>query len=244
MNTHLIMPMGGAGSRFYKNGYIQPKPLIKINEKPFFYWAVMSIMKFVNIADLTFVVLQQHISDFEIDKKIKNYFPYAEIKVLSEILPGPVFTSLKGIEEIDDNAPIIFNDCDHMFKCTEINNLLKADFFEIDGALLTFESCESQFSYVSYDRNGRITGTVEKQVVSNRAICGAYVFKNAETFKRASDIYIKNCPYKECFMSGLYNVMCTKGMVIKDYLLDFHVEFGTPEEYKAAKQSEYFKDLL
>ena len=47
MQPHLIMPMGGAGSRFYKNGYMQPKPLIEINGKPFLYWATMSIKKYV-----------------------------------------------------------------------------------------------------------------------------------------------------------------------------------------------------
>lgn len=30
------MPMAGAGSRFYKNGYTLPKPLIEIAGKPFF----------------------------------------------------------------------------------------------------------------------------------------------------------------------------------------------------------------
>ena len=34
--VHLIMPMGGAGSRFYKNGFKMPKPLIEINGYPFY----------------------------------------------------------------------------------------------------------------------------------------------------------------------------------------------------------------
>ena len=33
---HLIMPMGGKGSRFSENGFSIPKPLIIINDKPFF----------------------------------------------------------------------------------------------------------------------------------------------------------------------------------------------------------------
>jgi len=41
----------------------------------------------------------------------------------------------------------------------------------------------------------------------------------------------------------MYNVMCGRGMEIKDFLLDFHVEFGTPEEYEKAKGSPYFEDL-
>lgn len=243
MRPHLIMPMGGAGSRFYKNGYMQPKPLIEIQGKPFLYWATMSITKFVEIQELTFVVLQQHIDDFQIDKTIKEYFPDAQVEVLEKILPGPVFTSLKGVENITDNAPIIFNDCDHMFKCSAINEILESGHIDFDGGLLTFESTEPQFSYVVYNEAYDIIGTIEKKVMSNHAICGAYIFRNAELFRSIADEYIKDCPYNECFISGIYSVMCKKGLKVKDYLLDFHVEFGTPEEYKKAKNSEYFKEI-
>ena len=52
------MPMGGAGSRFFNNGFIIPKPLIEINQRPFFYWATQSITNFVEVEDITFVVLK------------------------------------------------------------------------------------------------------------------------------------------------------------------------------------------
>ena len=45
---HLILPMAGRGSRFFKNGFVCPKPLIEINGKPFFYWAARSVEKFVD----------------------------------------------------------------------------------------------------------------------------------------------------------------------------------------------------
>ena len=93
---HLVMPMGGAGSRFYKNGYMQPKPLIEIHGKPFLYWSTMSIMKYIDVKDLTFVVLEQHIKEFQIDRVIYSFFQDAKIKVISEVLPGPVFTALHG----------------------------------------------------------------------------------------------------------------------------------------------------
>jgi len=243
MKPHLIMPMGGAGSRFYKNGYMQPKPLIDINGKPFFYWATLSIKKFIDISDLTFVILQQHIDEFKLDSIIREYFPYARICVIPEVLPGPVFTALKGITNISDREPIIFNDCDHMFRCSSLNEKLANGEFNEDGALLTFESNEPHFSYVQYDGD-IITGTVEKNVVSNHAICGAYVFKSAELFKQMASDYVKDCPYSECFMSGIYNVMCQKGLIIKDYILDYHVEYGTPKEYEKAKNSVYFADLI
>ena len=241
MKVHLVMPMGGAGSRFKVNGFEMPKPLIMIKNKPFFYWATMSIKKYVDLEDLTFVVLRDHVNKFNIDKEILNYFSEAKIIIIEEVLPGPVFTSLTGIKNINDNLPIIFNDCDHMFKCSEINNLLNVKEMSIDGGLFTFESNKPQYSYIKYDINNKIVGTVEKKVVSNHSICVAYLFKNVNIFRRIANEYIDNCPYNECYMSGLYSIMCEKGMIVKDYLLDFHLEFGTPEEYELAKESKYFQ---
>lgn len=239
MKPHLIMPMGGAGSRFQKNGYTIPKPLIEIQGKPFFYWAAMSIYKFIDVEDIIFVVLKEHVEKFVIDKKIKEFFPKAEIITIPNILPGPVYTSMAGVENINDDTPVIFNDCDHMFRCENLEALMQKEKLEADGILLTFESNKDCYSYVKYDEN-KIVGTVEKKVVSNHAICGAYVFKNKYTFLDSAKKYILNCPYNESFMSGVYNILCDNHKSVIDYLLDFHVEFGTPEEYKEAQTSKYF----
>ena len=58
---HLIMPMGGGGTRFGNKGFNVPKPLIMLQGHPFFYWAVQSIVKFMDVLDITFVVLQEQI---------------------------------------------------------------------------------------------------------------------------------------------------------------------------------------
>ena len=79
---HLILPMAGRGSRFFDNGFVCPKPLIEIHGKPFFYWAARSVEKFVDCADLTFVVLEEHIRDFAIDGKIRAFWPDARIVAL------------------------------------------------------------------------------------------------------------------------------------------------------------------
>ena len=130
---HLIMPMAGGGSRFLEKGFSVPKPLIELNGKPFFYWAVQSINCYpppyvindtINIIDITFVVLKKHIDEYQIDIRIQKFFSEAKIKVIPEILPGAVCTCLVGIEDIEDDNPVIFNDCDHMFCCRELANRL------------------------------------------------------------------------------------------------------------------------
>ncbi len=241
---HLIMPMAGAGSRFFKNGFVMPKPLLEINGKPFLYWATKSITNFIEVEDITFVVLKQHIEEFEIDKKIKEYFPEATIAVIPEILNGAVLTCMNGIKEINDDLPIIFNDCDHSFVSTEFNEYCKkGEFEDLDGGLLTFESSEPKYSFLQMDENGNVINTVEKKVVSNHAICGAYYFKNKELFLNCANEYLDKCNYSEYFVSGVYNIMAEKKMKIANFKCDIHVPFGTPDEYYAAKDNDIFRKV-
>lgn len=240
---HLIMPMGGGGTRFGNKGFDVPKPLIGLQGKPFFYWATKSVEKFVDIEDLTFVVLQDHIDRFQIDIKIKEHFPDAEIVVIPEVLNGAVLTCKEGVKNINDDLPILFNDCDHAFLSKDFYDYCKkGEFDEIDGALLTFESDNPAYSYVIFDGD-RVTGTIEKQVASNEAICGAYYFKNRTSFEKYVEEYLKECQYAEFFVSGVYNEMAKDGCVIKTFKIDEHISFGTPDEYDVAVNDERLKEL-
>lgn len=231
---HLIMPMGGRGYRFFKDGYSMPKPLIELNGKPFFYWSAQSVMKFIDVADISFVVLKEHIDNFGIDKKIREYYPEARIVVIPEVLPGAVMTCLEGVKGLGD-GPLLFNDCDHMFICRGFNEFCSAgDFSSPDAALLTFASDEPKYSFAKLSESGRVLYTVEKQAVSRHAICGAYYFACAESFVSAAEKYLTSCSYEEFFMSGVYNVLIENGADVKVFETDVHISFGTPEEYAAA----------
>lgn len=241
---HLIMPMGGRGSRFSKEGFDLPKPLIEINENPFLYWATQSIRKFVDLRSLTFVILQEHIAAYGIDEVITGYFPEAKFVVIPEVLNGAVLTCAEGLKGIQDDAPILFNDCDHMFQCSAFYEFCqKGNFEELDGALLTFTSSEPKYSFLEYDAKGNVVRTVEKQVISTDAICGAYYFRNKSVFNESIDAYLRECSYQEYFVSGLYNVMAGKKQIIRSFKVDVHVPFGTPEEYEKALGSKVFEVL-
>ena len=241
---HLIMPMGGAGSRFFKNGFVMPKPLIEIQKEPFFYWATKSISKYVEVEDITFIVLKQHIEEFEIDKIIKEKFPNAKIVVIPQILNGAVLTCMEGVKYIEDDLPIVFNDCDHAFISSEFNTYCKkAKFNKLDGGLLTFESDDPKYSYLKMNEYGNVIHTVEKQVVSTHAICGAYYFKNKNVFLECAKEYLDKCSYSEYYVSGVYNIMAEKDMKIANFKCDIHVPFGTPDEYYKAENNDIFRKI-
>lgn len=239
---HLIMPMGGGGTRFEKEGFKVPKPLIEIQDKPFFYWAAQSILNFIDVEDITFVTLQEHIDKFHIDRIIHEYYPAAKIHVIPHVLNGAVLTCLEGIKEIHDDLPILFNDCDHAFTSASFFEYCKnGEFTAPDGAILTFWSYAPCYSYVKLDNNGNVTKTVEKEVLSNEAICGAYYFKDKQTFEDAAQIYLKICSYQEFFMSGVYNTMIEMKQMVRTFPTDLHMSFGTPEEYQNICSSPVFR---
>ena len=241
---HLIMPMGGRGSRFFDDGFVIPKPLIELQGKPFFYWSVQSVLRDVEIADLRFVVLREHVEDFAIDRRIREYYPEAAITVIPEVLPGAVLTCMEGAKAIADGEPVLFNDCDHMFRSAAFAAFCAAKGFDApDGALLTFRSDEPKFSYVRFGADGAVTGTVEKQVVSDRAICGAYYFRSAAVFLDAAARYLNKSRYEEFFVSGVYDELLAAGGSVGCFDTDLHISFGTPAEYYAAAADPRLKEV-
>lgn len=245
MNLNLIMPMGGGGTRFENHGFSVPKPLIQIYGKPFFYWATQSVSKFVELETITFVVLKSHIEQFGIDEEIKKFYPDAKIHVIPEVLPGAVLTCIQGIVDLPESRPVLFNDCDHLFLCQEFYNFCSSEQFnDIDGGLLSFKSNDPKFSFAECDADGFVIRTVEKKVVSNNAICGAYYFKDKKTFSDGVEIYLKNCKYNEFFVSGVYNVLAASGKKIAVFQTDEHVSFGTPEEFVQAQEINTWQQLV
>lgn len=242
---HLIMPMGGGGTRFGNKGFALPKPLIPLCGKPFFYWAAQSVLRFVDVQDVTFVVLQEHINRFGIDREIRRYYPDASIVVIPHVLNGAVLTCCEGLKAINDDLPLLFNDCDHAFISKSFYDFCRlGEFRDVDGALLTFRSSSPNFSYVRFGENGNVVGTIEKEVVSNEAICGAYYVRNKQIFSDAVQEYLHKCAYKEFFVSGVYNEMANKGLHLTTFAIDEHISFGTPDEYDIALTDKRLEMLL
>lgn len=239
---HLIMPMAGRGSRFEKAGVFTPKPLIELHEKPFFYWSVQSVASFVKLASLDFVVLREHVENYSIQGIIKDLYPYARIHILDEVTEGAVVTCLHGIEKIQDQLPVVFNDCDHMFKSDAFNCFCNTE-QNADGVLLTFQASEKKYSFIEKNAAGHVIRTAEKECISNEAICGCYYFRNADVFREHAKVYLMHCNYCEYYMSGVYNVMIDHKCRVLSMPTDFHVPYGIPEEYEAAKFDYHYLGL-
>lgn len=229
----LVMPMAGRGSRFVREGAAVPKPLMSLWGRPFFWWAAESARRAFDVAETVFVVLEEHVRDFAIDRHIRDHYPDARLAVCEEVTSGAAATAKLGVGMVDRALPLIVNDSDHAFVIQSGASVADQLRNGTAAALLTFESRDPAYSYARLDEDGAVTGTVEKQVVSSEAIAGAYLFAGSRAFLDAYGSYEADCPYEEVFVSGLYNHLAGTGAHIARQRLDNHISFGTPAELAA-----------
>ena len=151
--------------------------------------------------------------------------------MIDDVTAGAAATAAIGIDGLRDDAPFAVNDCDHAFDAAGIDAVVdRLARRECDAALLGFRATSPAFSYVRFDADGRVGGTVEKEVVSAFAIAGCYLFADRSVFRTNYERYRADCTYPELFLSGVYNTLLDAGGTVAFHELRRHVPFGTPDE--------------
>lgn len=236
---HVIMPMAGEGSRFLKEGWTTPKPLIMLNGIPLFKHAINSVLSEDIPMKYSFIVRQEHIAKYEIDKQILTVLPTANIYSVNKTTRGAVETCLLAEPSISPDDAVIVMDCDLEFRSTqfmsEVRTILSKNANEVNGGLLvSFESNLPKYSYAEVDNNNQVIRTAEKEVISNHALCGAYFFSSAKSFLSAAHRLLDEPNFKkpEYYVSLLYNYLLSNGEIVKIAPMYAYMSYGTPEELK------------
>ena len=78
---NIIIPIGGIGSRFQKEGYRFPKPLINIVGRPMICWLIERLS--LRPQDTLWVAVNEVIdNDFQVGQLFKKWFPRHDIRLL------------------------------------------------------------------------------------------------------------------------------------------------------------------
>ena len=234
---HIIMPMAGEGSRFAKAGWTTPKPLIELNGQPLFKHAISSVSADGIQMKYSFIVRQEHIDKYAIDKGIKAFLSEANVFSVMQTTRGAVETCLMAESAIDDEDAVIVMDCDLEFRSKTFIEIIKDILSQsVDkangGALVSFESDLPKYSYAEVGEDGLVKRTAEKEVISNHALCGAYFFSTGKRFKEIAHQLLNEPEFKkpEYYVSLLYNYMLAEGEKVQLAPMEEYYSYGTPEE--------------
>lgn len=233
------MPMAGEGSRFTSAGWSIPKPLIKLNGTPLFKHAINSVSAHGIDLKYSFIVRQEHIDKYNIDKGIKDFLPTSNIFSVKKTTRGAVETCLIAEAAIDDDDAIIVMDCDLEFRSKDfierVRKILEQPVEDANGGVLvSFASNDSKYSYAAISDDGLVTRTAEKEVISNNALCGAYFFATGKRFKEIAHKLLSEPKYTkpEYYVSLLYNYLLKDGEKVYLASMEEYYSYGTPDELK------------
>lgn len=234
---HIIMPMAGEGSRFRDAGWTTPKPLIELKGKPLFVRAIESVKVDGAPLKYSFIVRQEHIEKYGIDRSIRAILPEAMVYSVEKTTRGAVETCLVAEAGIADDDAIVVMDCDLEFDSAGYRRLI-ADALAspadkaTGGALVSFESDLPRYSYAETDGSGRVLRTAEKEVISSHALCGAYFFASGREFKKIAHRLLNEpvMTKPEFYVSLLYNYLLKDGAPVWLAPMEMYRSYGTPEE--------------
>jgi beta-phosphoglucomutase-like phosphatase (HAD superfamily)/GTP:adenosylcobinamide-phosphate guanylyltransferase len=207
---NIIIPLGGKGERFLKNGYTQPKPLIQIFEKKMIEYVLDNLTYTDN--DKLFIIYNHNLDDHDFSKYIKNLYPFITTIKINDT-KGAVETLFIGINYIIDNYnyhnKCLILDCDTFYTENIIDIFRKSN----DNMVFYTKNYEpnSIYSYIEFDDEYTIKNIKEKTKISDNANTGAYAFTDIKTLHRYcrhvldNNITFNNEHYTSCVISEMIN---------------------------------------
>jgi len=228
---NIIIPLGGKGERFSKNGYTQPKPLIQIFDKCIIEYVLDNLLLLHNIK--VFIIYNKKLDDYDFSQFINNKYPFIQLITINDT-KGATETLFLGIDQILNNYfyynKCLILDCD-TFYTEDVVNI----FNDSDESIVFYTTNFDEnpiYSYIELNDDYNIINIREKHKISDNANTGAYAFTDINVlydyckYVLDNNITFNNEPYISCVISE----MIKSNLIFKGYELKEENVFslGTP----------------
>ena len=177
----VIIPVAGEGARFKKAGFTTAKPFIEFQGKSFLEHVLVnaSECKSKIIVVVRDDILQEYSNEIKTLERIYSF----SVASITEPTRGAGATATIALSRLNNSNSVLFLDCDTFYKRNIISEFVKYSLsVNCDGSVLSFGSTDPGFAYIARSQNGKISELIEKEVVSNEAISGAYLIRNPRMF--------------------------------------------------------------
>jgi len=238
LETTLILPMAGKGSRFKKEGYQISKPLLDVDGKPMVVQAVNSLPDTKN----KIFVSQK---SYNIEKILKRYYDNLKIIDIDYTTKGQACSCQLALENLDLEKPILISACDNgvYYDVRKYNDLIFDE--SIDVIVWSFRNQQTSknnpnmYSWLDVDEENNVKFVSSKNFIyddplKTHAIIGTFFFRKAKYFAeglRAN--YQKDIKTNdEFYVDDVINRNIEKGLKVKVFEVENYICWGTPNDYK------------
>lgn len=235
---NIIIPIGGIGERFNKEGYFYPKPLINFLGKPLIFWLIDNL----NLKDNAEIHIpyNHRLDKFNFCDTIRKQYPklnihFYRIDFLTRGASETVLVALNNFTQEQLHKKTVILDSDNIYLDDVLTEFNKMD----DSCIFYFEDYGEKpiYSYIIMNSYGLVASVEEKVKISHNANCGVFGFSSGILLKTSiEDIINRNLKSNnEFYVSNIYKYILETG---KDHIrgikIKNFVSLGTPESLKIA----------
>jgi NDP-sugar pyrophosphorylase family protein len=238
---YVLLPMAGLGSRFAKEGYTLPKPLIHVSGRPMVLQAVNDLP----VPSSYIFVTRADLMDLDvICEKLRTSFLDMSTVVLNGPTEGQAITCLMGLEDVDLSLQLTIGACDNgmLYDAGALEGLMRDSDIDLivwivrghpDGI-----ARPEMFGWVGVDDAGNINALSVKSPLNDPRtdpmIVGTFSFKQASQFKALTKSLIaKNSRINgEFYVDSLIAEAMEAGLKCKIFEIDAYIGWGTPNDIK------------
>ena len=234
-----MIPLGGIGSRFQKEGYTQPKPFISVLGKPMILW-VLDSLSLLPIDDLVIVYDPSFIPP-KFWSAISDRYPQLTLVTLPGPTRGAAETVLIGLKALPQQVrakPVVLLDGDAFYD-VDVVSAYRELAAEAHGVFYFPDTTPAAiYSYIVFDEATALISQVKEKVkISDAASTGCYCFMSGRTLENQCQALldgeltqISQDGVGEFYTSGVIAQMIEEGerfRAMRVETADYHV-LGTP----------------
>jgi dTDP-glucose pyrophosphorylase len=226
----VLIPMAGEGSRFAREGYAFPKPLIDVNGKPMIQ-AVVENLGFK--AEYVFLVRREHLEKFEGLRSSLERISGDNCKIVQvdSLTEGAACTALLAENIIDCDEDLLIANSDQVIDFSRHNFMTIKDLTDVDGIVFSFNAVHPKWSFAEVKENF-VVRVAEKNPISDVATCGIYWYRKGSQFvSSAKQMIEKNIrTNNEFYIAPVYNELIRSGGKVVPFFVHKMHGIGTPED--------------
>lgn len=223
--------MAGEGTRFPRDTYKIPKPLIDIDGSPM-------IERAINSLGLTgtyhFVIRKDSYYD-QVCTLLHSIFSSPKIISVEETTEGPASSCLLFRDYVNNEEELVIANCDQIMWWDPELFLTSARYYKYDGLVVTYTTTTPKNSYARINRNAFVQEIREKEVISDISLNGIHYWRKGKYFVQSAESMIKSndrAPNGEFYVGPSYNHMIRSGLKVGIHHIPNwqHNPVGVPED--------------
>lgn len=245
----VMIPMAGLGSRFAREGYLAPKPLIPVSGRPMAAQAAADLPH----APQRIFILRRDLPEIDrITASLQQEFPDCRLVMLDAMTDGQARTCLMGLDSVDLTKPLTIGACDSgvLYDSGAFDALMvdPATDVIVWGARDHPGAARHphMYGWIAADGN-RVTGVSVKTPLRDPSqdpiVIGAFTFKRAGDFAASAERLIARGGRvnDELYVDSCINDALALGLSVRLFEVDSYLCWGTPDDLR---RYEYWQECF